>query len=578
MDTTGNAWIQWEGRWLHFSQPHEILATSEPCEIPMLLARLDAAHDEGFHIVGAIGYEASPGVDAALVTHEPGEQPVVWFGVYRDMEAVATLPFEPCGGFEREVWSSSLTRAEYESALRKIREYIAAGDTYQVNYTMRLRNMFSGQPECLFAQLCRAQRPRYAVYLDMGRFVLCSASPELFFAEKGHEIFSKPMKGTASRGLSYEDDIARKVVLAQSEKNQAENVMIVDMIRNDLGKIAEKGSVTVDPLFAVETYPTVHQMISCVKARHHASFGETISALFPCASITGAPKVRTMEIIRELEADPRGFYTGMAGAKLANGDSMFNVCIRTCVIDRKDGTVLYGTGGGIVWDSVNDAEYEECLLKAAVLKHDLPEMELLETLKYDCDSGYALLEAHIERASQSAAYFGFPFDGQSMRESLETAVRDATETLKVRWLMGPDGVMRTEVVALGDEPRDRPVGVLPSGCDSRERFLYHKTTCRDVYESALRRFNDVRDVILCNERDEVTESCFANIVVELDGRLVTPPVSCGLLNGTLRRTLVRSREVAEWVVSREDLWKAARCWLINSVRGWMPVSQLVKPD
>ncbi|MFU8779478.1 MAG: aminodeoxychorismate synthase component I [Kiritimatiellia bacterium] len=559
------------GDWLQFRDPQAVFCAYACRDVRDVLLAVDAALASGKYVAGFLAYEAAGACDAALETHPPDGVPLAWFGVYAGAERLVTLPEAACADAGRMDWQPDTDRAAYGAAIRKIRSWIQEGDTYQVNYTLRLRSAFTGDPYALFVRLCRAQAGRYAVYGDLGDWAVCSASPELFFEKTGAEIRVRPMKGTAPRGLTEAEDTRIRNGLAMCTKNRSENVMIVDMIRNDLGRIAESGMVVPESLFEVERYPTLFQMVSTVRARSQASFAEIVRALFPCASITGAPKVRTMQIIRALETSPRHFYTGMGGYCTPDGDARFTVMIRTVVVDKRAGMAEYGVGGGIVWDSVEQQEYDECLTKAAVLTHVRPAFALLETLRYDPDTGFRYLAEHCERAASSARYWGYAFDGDKMLGVLLDAVAGKAITQRVRWLLAKDGAM--EVASVDLQPlADKPIGVAAEGtCRKHDVFLYHKTTCRQAYEQALAQFPACGDVILVNEDGAVTESCLANVVFERAGKTYTPPVACGLLDGAMRRALVRSGALEEAHITRAELLQSDQVWLINSVRGWMPV-------
>ncbi len=560
-----------DGKWLLFSAPLSVLCARTHADVLPVMAKVQKAIGEGKFTAGFMAYEAATVFDSALETYPPDGFPLVWFGIYDKPEHLHSLPPPAAPFTEKLDWQPDTAREEYADAIRRIREWIRAGDTYQVNYTMRLRSQFEGDPYALFVRLCKAQAGQYAVFGDLGDWAVCSASPELFFATQGKTIISRPMKGTSKRGLTTEQDADIACELAVCEKNRAENVMIVDMIRNDLGRIADPDTIQPESLFAVERYNTLFQMVSTVRAETSASFSDIVRALFPCASITGAPKVRTMQLIRELEKSPRHFYTGMAGYCQPDGVSRFNVMIRTVTVEKQSGIAEYGVGGGIVWDSVEEKEYAECLTKAAVLTHVQPAFEIVETLRYDPDTGFAYLAEHGARASASAEYFGYPFDFAQMERVLEAAVRGKVAAQRVRWLLGADGAMRVESVDLLPLP-EKPVGVGRVGsCRSNDVFLYHKTTHREAYKAALAAFPECGDVILVNQNGEVTESCLANVVVERDGQKYTPPVSCGLLNGTMRRALIATGALQEARITRDELLHCDRLWLINSVRGWMEV-------
>jgi para-aminobenzoate synthetase/4-amino-4-deoxychorismate lyase len=414
----------------------------------------------------------------------------------------------------------------------------------------------------------------YAAYLDIGSHLICSASPELFFHLNGRTLLSKPMKGTAPRGKTLADDRAQMEWLQHSEKNRAENVMIVDMIRNDLGRIAEIGSVQVPHLFEIERYPTVLQMTSTVTAQTNVSFVQIMSALFPCASITGAPKVSTMRFIAELETTPRGVYTGAIGYLTPERIAQFNVAIRTVTIDREAGQAEYGVGGGIVWDSDAADEYRECEIKTRVLTSAPIEFELLEALLWDPLDGYFLIDRHVARLTDTAAYFGFPFDRAALIDRLEEARRSLPAVdHKVRVTLNRSGNLFVTATALSDisRPPVQRVVLARNPIDSGDVFLYHKTSRRRVYDQARTEQPGCDDVILWNERGEITESCSANVVIDVKGELITPPIECGLLGGTFRSELLAQGQIVERVITIDRLRTAQRLWLINSVRKWMDV-------
>ncbi len=388
------------------------------------------------------------------------------------------------------------------------------------------------------------------------------------------------MKGTAARGMTLAEDLRNAACLYDSEKNRAENVMIVDMIRNDLGRIARTGSVKVPRLFDIEKYSTVWQMTSTVEALTKASFPEILRALFPCASITGAPKVKTMEIIAAIETTPRNIYTGAIGFVSPDRRAQFSVAIRTILIDKFASKAEYGVGGGIVWDSTAAEEYEECLNKAKIIL-DPPSprpFQLLETLLWTPDEGYFLLTRHLERLRESALYFDYPYDEALIRKTLDEKVEELPSgPYRVRLLLSRNGEVECSSVPLG-LPDDRLllVRLARQAVYSRDPFLYHKTTQRNLYEKAQASFRDADDVLLYNEAGEVTESCIANVVILRNGRLVTPPVRCGLLNGTYRAELLDRGEITEDTVTLLELKRAEKIFLINSVRKWREA--VLSPD
>ncbi len=563
-------------RWLSFNHPVHVFVTNEAHEVQSTLREIEkAVSQSGIFAAGFMAYEAAAAYDLAVNPAQEGYGPLLWFGLYERPETSHSYPslLSAGGTYQLGKWQMSLSEEEYTQAIKSIKSYIARGDTYQVNYTMRLKTEFSGDPQGLFWDLSQAQRGEYAAYLDVGSHVICSASPELFFRVEGNRLTSRPMKGTAHRGRTLEEDRQSIIELQNSAKNRAENVMIVDMIRNDFGRIAKIGSVKVPDLFTVEKYPTLLQMTSTVTAESDASLPDMMEAMFPCASITGAPKVRTMEIIRELEPLPRGVYTGAIGYWGPGRQAQFNVAIRTVVIDRETNTARYGVGSGIVWDSDVLAEYEECRLKSAVLNRRQPDFDLLETLLWTPGEEYFLLDYHLDRLRRSADYFDYSLNLPQLQDQLNELSSELSVPHKVRILLSSDGRIKSQAVSLAEAPMIEPVrvGLASEAVDSNEIWLYHKTTRRKIYEEALASRPDCDEVLLWNERDELTEATNANIVLELDGRLFTPPVSSGLLAGTFRRYLLDQKRITERVLKISDLQHCRNLYLINSVRKWVKV-------
>ena len=566
------------GGWLSFERPIRECVAWRTDRVAAALNEASAATQAGYYVAGFVAYEAASGLDSALTAHTPTRAPLVWLGVYEKPSLLPELPScdEP---FEVGAWQPSVTPAQYRAAIGRIRDWIRAGDTYQVNYTYRLRARFRGSAWALFLALQQAQRSVHSAFVRLPNLTVCSVSPELFFSVDGERIVSRPMKGTAARGWTSEEDGARADALRHSPKERAENVMITDMIRNDLGRIARFGSVRVVRAFETEPYPTVWQMTSTVEARTTASLSETMRALFPCASVTGAPKVRAMQIVRALEPDPRGLYTGAIGywspaAGSEKRRAEFNVAIRTAVIGlEQPDSIEYGVGGGIVWDSDPDGEYEECLAKARVLSAPPRQpFRMLETMLWTSQAGYALLDRHLRRMADSAAYFSFPFDPETLTARLNDLAAGLDKgSWRVRVLLAENGEATVETVR---EPERDPNAVLrlafsADPVDIETPFLYHKTTFRDVYERARASVPAHDDAILYNARGEVTETTVANLVFEIGGRKVTPPVRCGLLPGTFRAELVASGQVEERVVTKAEAAAADRVFAVNSVRGWM---------
>jgi para-aminobenzoate synthetase / 4-amino-4-deoxychorismate lyase len=569
----GQALIQDGKGWLRFEAPHRILVAWTGDEVHAALRELDAATGAGLWAAGFLAYEAAAAFGLAVRPPQAG-LPLLWFGLYR--EAVPShAPVASAGGSAVGPWEPTLDASRYASALATLEERIGWGDTYQVNFTFPLRAPFAADPSAYFASLVQTQRSRHAAYLDTGRFAVCSVSPELFFDWNGDRLRTRPMKGTAPRGRTAQEDEACAAALAASEKDRAENLMIVDMLRNDLGRVAKAGSVVGSDLFAVERYPTLLQMTSSVEARTDVPVSEILAALFPCASVTGAPKVRTMEIIAETETTARGVYTGAIGWVGPGRRASFNVAIRTVVVDRESGEAVYGVGSGVVSDSTAAGEYAECLLKARILTE--PPFRLLETMRWTPEEGFFLGEAHLDRLMASAAFFGGDVSRPHVEAELAVLAARLNQPTRVRVLVDLDGRVELGGQVLNRESPPAspftiqdltPVAFANSPVDEASPWLFHKTTRRDVYDRALAERPDVGEVILWNSRGEVTEACRSNVVVDLGDGLITPPISCGLLAGTFRAHLLASGQVAEQVVRVADLSRASRMFLVNSVRGW----------
>lgn len=557
--------------WLHFSRPHQIITTEKLEDVlPALreIERLIAVNN--WYAAGFLSYEASGAFDSALQTKLVTGFPFLWFGLYSEPQIVS-LP-KPEAPKQFLGWLPTIDREAYHAAIAKIKRYIAGGKTYQVNYTLRLKTNFTGQAWDFFLHLAQNQN-NHAVYVDADRYVICSAAPELFFQLHGNTITCRPMKGTTKRGRTTIEDNEQSNWLKNSEKNRAENVMIVDLIRNDLGKIAEVGSVAVPQLFETERYPTLWQMTSTVTAKTNVPLTEILRALFPSGSITGAPKVSTMKIITELENTPRKIYTGSIGYISPRRKASFNVAIRTLLLDKKSQRAEYGIGGGIVWDSSSGDEYAEALLKAQVLTQQPPPFSLLETILWIPEKGFFLCEKHIARMLDSAYYFDIPIFKERLEEYLEQICREFFEPRRVRVWLDQAGKLSHESILfdVAADTKALNVCLAKESVDSDDVFLFHKTTRRDVYESARKGLEEWDDVLLYNESGELTEFTIGNLVVELEGQLLTPPISCGVLAGTFRAYLVETNQVLERTIAIEQLSKCTKIFRVNSIRQWQRV-------
>jgi para-aminobenzoate synthetase/4-amino-4-deoxychorismate lyase len=568
------------GTALAFPHADRVLVAHEPADVVPLLAEVQRATDDGAWAFGYLAYEAAAGLDPGLAVPQrgPGETlPLAVFGL--TTKATAPPPIAPPPGRSRGYaagpWRRGWTAAGHREAVGAVRDAIAAGDAYQVNLTVRMHAPVQGDLEQLYADLAHGQRGSWAAYLDVGSHVIASASPELFVDWTGDLLRTRPMKGTARRGgTPAEDDAARRALLA-SPKERAENLMIVDLLRNDLGRIAEVGSVEVPVLFRTERYETVWQLTSDVTARPRPDVGlvEVFRALFPSGSVTGAPKQRTMELIRELEPGPRGVYCGAIGVVAPPGQAFrarFSVAIRTVTVERATGTAVYGTGGGITWASDPDAEHAELLAKAAILTEPYEEFALLETLARTPGGGLRNLDRHLARLAGSAGWAGFPLDTAALRRRLDAVAAD-TDPARVRILLHRDGRLEVQVgpaPAAGAGPVRLAVDHVP--VDADDVRLRHKTTRRTVYEERAARWPAADDVVLTSTRGEVTETTIATLAVRLDGCWWTPPVEAGCLPGVERGRLVDEGVLRERRLTPEDLVAAEALAVVNSLRGWRP--------
>jgi para-aminobenzoate synthetase/4-amino-4-deoxychorismate lyase len=574
--TFGSRELQARGLPLQFQSPKQVLTATSLQEVLPLLADAEAAAKAGAWVALLLSYEAAGAFDPAMKTRTLSGFPLAWAAVFQ--EPVERQEQSAAENYQVGNWSALVDRAAFTNAISQIREFIAAGDTYQVNYTFPMIATFKGDARSWFRSLCNAQGAEYCAYFDLGRYQVLSISPELFFELDGHTIRTRPMKGTIRRGRWSAEDNAMARCLADSAKDRAENVMIVDLLRNDLGRVAVPGSVKVTSLFELERYETLWQMTSTIEAqlRGDVGFPELMGKLFPCGSITGAPKIRTMEIIRELEPFPRGIYTGTLGFLRPGGAAVFNVAIRTVVIDLQENLATFGVGGGITYDSTAEREYEECLVKSSFLKISPVEFELLESMLLE-DGALFLLQRHVERMRASAEYFCFRFPEAEIYSKLGGVATDKAQgRWKVRLLLSRTGEIRVESHELvrGGEKTLR-VALAAEPVNSGDKFLFHKTTNRVVYETALNARPDVDDVILWNENGEITEATLSNVVVSLAGKLHTPPLLAGLLPGTLREEMLSTGKISERTIRKEELQEASEVFLINSVAGWRRASFVV---
>ncbi|EAD5867972.1 aminodeoxychorismate synthase component I [Listeria innocua] len=559
--------FDFEGSVKIFEKPIRELVARDLSEVLPIMKAAEEAQKSGKYVAGFVSYEAAPAFRSNLKTKQPAENmPLIWFGVYDNF---TTAPTENSDTAPLS-FKMDTDYQNYAEKIAQIKAEIAAGNTYQINYTVRLQSDvpsdFSAQ--ATFESLQQVGKANYTALLETDEFQIISASPELFFKWKENILTTRPMKGTIRRGSTEQADLEAHDWLKNDPKNRAENVMIVDLLRNDLGMIAVPGSVKVPKLMTLEPYPTVWQMTSTVTAETppDTSLTAVFEALFPCGSITGAPKARTMEIISELEDSPRGVYCGAIGFLEPNGNAIFNVPIRT--ISIADNKATYGVGGGIVWDSDAESEFSEIHAKSAILEK-ATKFSLIECLRLE-NGALSRIDFHLKRLQASANFFGVPFDGEKIGELWrETARNNPAGTYKLRFLLHPNGTHLLELTEISTQNQQITAQLAKSPVSTDDLFLYHKTTNRSVYEDM--KSTETEETLLWNERGELTEFTTGNIVLGIKGCFFTPLVSSGLLPGTMRADLLAKNKISEKTLMKKDLFEADFVWLINSVRGFVEV-------
>jgi para-aminobenzoate synthetase / 4-amino-4-deoxychorismate lyase len=550
-----------------YRDPVRILRADALADLPALLNGLRAARAQGLHAAGFLAYEAGAAFEPSLPEpHRSGS--LAWFGLFRTaeaMDAAALLP-DSAGAYVRAA-EPLIDRADYDRRFAAVQALIAAGDVYQANLTFPASVGIVGDPLAGYAAIRERARGGWGALVATGDAMILSFSPELFFMLDGDRLTARPMKGTARRHPDPAEDARAAQRLAEDPKQRAENLMIVDLLRNDLSRVAEAGSVAVPSLFDVERYPTVHQMVSEVSARLAAGRDavDVLTAAFPCGSITGAPKLRAMEALAEIEDRPRGVYTGAIGRIAADGSAAFNVAIRTVTI--REGTATMGLGGGIVADSRADEEWDEALAKAAFLTAGQRPVDLIETMAFDPVHGVVLLERHLKRLTASAAALGFRFDRHAARNELQAATFRLREPRRLRLLLARSGALSVEVAEMPPPAGLLEVAVVPLPVAPADYRLRHKTSDRGFYDNA-RRVAGTAEVVFGHPDGVVTEGSWTSLFVERDGRLLTPPLARGLLPGVLRAELLASGRAVEADLRREDL--AGGFLLGNALRGLMP--------
>lgn len=562
-----------------FATPRTVLVARTLDEVRPVLDAVQAAAAQGAWCVGYLRYEAAPAFDAALAVHD-ADGPLAWFAVHDEaLPWPRTVP----GADVQVQWQPGLDRPAFDEALGSLQRAIANGAYYQVNFTAQMTGrLLPGQEaapaHALFGALQRAQPGGYAAFLDTGGEQFLSVSPELFFDWRDGHLLTRPMKGTAPRGTTPESDAAQAETLRTSVKERAENVMIVDLLRNDLSRIAEPFSVHVPRLFHTEALPAVWQMTSDVEARTRpgCSLSDVFSALFPCGSITGAPKVRAMQAIRELEAGPRGVYCGAVGVVQPGGAATFNVAIRT--VSLRGAQARCGIGSGITSGSVAEGEWQEWRHKQAFLARASMPFEILETLALEAGQ-LRHRDDHLARMAVSAAHFGHRWDAVQAHACLQALAQAHPQGLwRVRLLLSASGKLTAQAFAMESSPPQVRLQLADRPLDAAHgEFVRFKTTRRAHYDAFTPAAPDVFDSVLWNAEGEITECTRGNIAMRVDGRWVTPPLACGLLPGVGRALALQAGRLTERVV-RVDALSTVEGWaFVNSLRGWIDAS-LVRTD
>lgn len=569
-----------------FLKPKEIVTIKSVRNLDKKLNRIDNLIADGFVGYSLMKYEAGYLFEKTLNKFLPKNENLIQFFFY-DKKNVQTIKsnkilFDSFEKYRIKNFKLNTTKNEFTKSIGKIKSYIEEGDTYQVNYTLKGKFNFEGSYSGLFNSLVFNQSARYIAVINNGEKIIISLSPELFFEVNGRKIISKPMKGTARRGIDNSNDEFIKYELERSEKNRAENVMIVDLIRNDLGRISEYGSVKVKDLFEVEKYESVYQMVSTIESRlkKNIRLSDLMKNIFPCGSITGAPKIRTMEIINELEKENRGIYTGSIGL-IRKNKITFNVPIRTLVIDKKSYKGEIGLGSGIVWDSISDAEFEETKLKGKFLTEPTKPFEIIETMLVE-NKKIFLLGDHLDRMQKAAEFFLIVFDRNKIIKFLDSVIKKLdNQKYRLKLILDKWGRLNHFVSPIDSHNKEVNVIISRKSIDFQNKFQYFKTTNRKLYDSEYKKYSGQGffDIIFFNEKGELAEGAITNIFIYKNDVISTPPLSAGILSGVYRKYFIKNNfGVRERKLYLQDLLEADKIILTNSVRGVVVINKLFLDD
>ena len=547
-----------------FTQPIKELKTRDLAEVTDLLAQVESYQEQGYYVVGYVSYEAAPAFEEKLAVHKAPllAEYLLYFTVHDRVEtSPIPLTYEEVNLPSK--WREQTSAENYEKAISQIHHHLRQGDTYQVNYTVQLKQDLSANPFAIYNRMVVEQEAGYNAYVEHDEMAVISMSPELFFEQNDRELTTRPMKGTTQRGLTDQEDLAQASWLEQDPKNRSENMMIVDLLRNDMNRISEVGSEHVECLCQVEQYSTVWQMTSTIKSqlREDVDLVAIFRSLFPCGSITGAPKIATMEIIKDLEPQPRGVYCGTIGLLLPNGRRIFNVAIRTIQLHR--GKAIYGVGGGITWDSTWESEYREVHQKAAVLYRKQARFQLITTGKIS-QKQLLFEDQHLERLTKASRYFAYPFDPENLRQKIEEECQacDSHQDYRLRISLSKSGEMEVSRQILSPlSPSFYKAKLFLQEADLNQSFTYFKTTHRPHLSLG------EREIIYHNAAGELLETSIGNLVLKINGKLYTPPIRLGILPGIYRQHLLETGQVKEKIMTLADLNQAEAVYGCNAVRG-----------
>lgn len=547
-----------------FTDAIKELKTKDIKEVKPLLDELEAYQNEGYYAVGYVSYEAAPAFETKfqVIDGPLMSEYLLYFTVHETVQTEPIpLTYDPIT--LPKSWQELTTAEEYKAAIEHIHHHIRQGDTYQVNYTVQLQQNLTADPFAIYNRLVVEQNAHYNAFIQHDDVSIISISPELFFKKDGDKLTTRPMKGTTNRGLTSETDLAQARWLAQDQKNRSENMMIVDLLRNDMNRISKIGSEDVKSLCQVEQYSTVWQMTSTIETQllPNSRLSDVFQALFPCGSITGAPKIATMEIIKKVEKQPRGVYCGAIGILVPQGPSIFNVAIRTL---QMEGTkAIYGVGGGITWDSNWEAEYEETKQKAAVLYRQNPKFDLISTGRIH-QGKLLFLEEHIKRLQESSRYFDYPFNAEKAHNQATALCQslDLDTDYRLKMSLKKDGELKFEhsqLTNLSDDFCQARLVEQRHPLDSP--YTFFKTSYRPHLSIEL------HEQIYYNHEGQLLETSIGNIVLKIEDQLYTPPVHLGLLNGIYRQSLIAENKLKEKVLTVKDLKQAQAIYGCNAVRG-----------